>query len=574
MSRRDFIDAVIKQAENPDEFTEILSNHFDTLANNAVVSLGINLNGKKVEDVVGILRTEGIDAVPYYSEKVENLGCFVVDESGIRTPYFSADDCLVCVKDMYNALHKNGIDIKGYALPLCEENLTRCVRPRADRQIDVIQGNLEVKAFIIRQFEEFVKADKIDLKTRFEEKGVLYRGGTLGNQPYAVTTSRCARSVCYATSDMNIASKYADGGFSLDIGYLPINGKKYGFIYEFKSDETYKRYPEYGIEHRREVWGNQEVHETPIFPHRNPLKSVYLQYGTDVIQIADENGYLSADWKKFAELHSVYSANEKNDRMVKRANMLKDMLDSGDDVSISYVKKTDLANDDVCSSRLDGYVFCDNIKNGGREIENANITAVSLPKDFETVQFTGNLVLDNVEGLPNKKLDLSKCSGIIKLSNLDLRHCDELILPEKCATLVLHNVQLPSNQKCLGIKECKNFVLFNQDLSGLEELTFPKVENNIRFWGHNMMPELVDVSNVSNLTDLNEKTNLDFSQTQKLIVDSVSMVVWKEEKIAVLCKTMARDNVEDLEKTLPKTKGKSGAFKIKIFNNQNDKSYS
>ena len=28
MSRRDFIDSVIMQAENPDEFSEILSNHY------------------------------------------------------------------------------------------------------------------------------------------------------------------------------------------------------------------------------------------------------------------------------------------------------------------------------------------------------------------------------------------------------------------------------------------------------------------------------------------------------------------------------------------------------------------
>lgn len=572
MSRRDFIDSVIMQAENPDEFSEILSNHFDALANNAVVSLGINLNGKKVEDVVNALRVEGIDAVPYYSEKVENSDCFVVDESGIRTPYFSADDCLVCVKDMYNALHKNGIDIRGYALPLCEENLTRCVRPRADRQIDVIQGNSNIRAFITHQFEEFAKADKIDLKAKSNEKGVLYRGGTLGNQPYAITTSRCARSVCYATPDINIASKYADGGFSLDIGYLPIDGKKYGFIYEFKSDEAYKRYPEYGIEHRKELQSNQEMHETPIFPHRNPLKSVYLQYGKDIVQIADEKGYVSEDWKKFAELHGVLSANEKNDRMVKRANKLKDALDRGEDVSVSYVKKTGLANEDVNNSRLDGYVFGDNIKDGGREIKDANITAVSLPKDFENVRFSGNLILDNVDGLKSKKLDLSKCTGIIKLSNLDLRHCDELILPEKCDVLVLHNVQLPQNQKYLGVKECKNFVLFDQDLSGLEKLKFPKVENNIRFWGHNRMPELVDVSGVLNLTDLNEKKNLDFSKTQNLIIGGESMAVWRDEKIAILRKTMTCENAENMKVDSPKTKTESDVLKMKILNNQNSKS--
>ena len=48
MITNDVIDNVSKQAINEDGFREILSNHFDGLDNDVVISLGINFKNTKI----------------------------------------------------------------------------------------------------------------------------------------------------------------------------------------------------------------------------------------------------------------------------------------------------------------------------------------------------------------------------------------------------------------------------------------------------------------------------------------------------------------------------------------------
>ncbi len=526
---------IMKNVIDSKEFQEIISNHFENLKDPVVISIGINPN-TKVEDVVNTLQQAGMKAVPYYSDKAIDDTCFIVDDTGIRSPYVSADDSLLVVKDIYNALKAKGIPIRGYALPMNAENLTRCITPKDDRQIDIICGNQEIKDFIYRQLNLVKETPKIDIKAKADNKTSLYRGGTLGNQPYAITGSRCARNVCYATPDIMIASKYADGGFSTGVGYLPIDGKKYGFIYEFETDGKYKKYSEYGIEHRKEMEAGEEIHETPIFPHKNPLKAIYLQYGEDVIQIADKKGYFSNDWERFAQLHEVYSQNEKNNIMINRINNLKEDINAGRECVVPYSQQT-IENNEIYINKtqadieiLEHFIFRQNISDD-LHIKNANLSSINLPNVFNKVEFEGNLTLKNISGLKHRVLDLSKCNGDIFLENIDLSECDNLILPKQCNRLCLSNVKLPQNVKSLDIEKCNDFILFNQDLSSIEKIKFPRVNNKIRFWGRNIMPQTVDISNISVITEAKEKENLDFSKTEKLITkDSF----WIHEKVEIL----------------------------------------
>ena len=69
---------------------------------------------------------------------------------------------------------------------------------------------------------------------------------------------------------------------------------------------------------------NDEMYETPVFVHKNPLKAVYLKFGDKTVLIADEQGYIDENWEKFANLHNPKSINDKNDMMIERVNNIKD----------------------------------------------------------------------------------------------------------------------------------------------------------------------------------------------------------------------------------------------------------
>ena len=177
MITNDDIDNVIKQAINEDGFREILSNHFDGLDNDVVISLGISFKNTKIEDVVNLLRKNGIDAVPFYSERVKEKNRFVVDDTGIKSPCLSAKDSLEYVKDVYNILSDAGIDIIGYALPMDNKNLVDATHPNGNRQIKVTE-NADEMEFIADQLKQVKDMDEVII-TEEVKKGSLFRGGTL-----------------------------------------------------------------------------------------------------------------------------------------------------------------------------------------------------------------------------------------------------------------------------------------------------------------------------------------------------------------------------------------------------------
>lgn len=119
---REFIKEVIGQSENGVHLQDMFSDHFDYLNEPVSVSLGVHMEEKTLEDVVKMLRTGGIDALPYYDPQVkDNLNCFVVDGSGIRSPILEPKDAIAATADMINVLSSNGLRT-GLAIPVSKES--------------------------------------------------------------------------------------------------------------------------------------------------------------------------------------------------------------------------------------------------------------------------------------------------------------------------------------------------------------------------------------------------------------------------------------------------------------------
>ena len=95
MSNRDYIDNILEQSAYKDELREVFSDHFDDITQPVSMSLGVYMDGKRIDEIVSMLRKEGIDAMPYYDPKAaENPNAFIVDGTGVRSPFFEPQDAI------------------------------------------------------------------------------------------------------------------------------------------------------------------------------------------------------------------------------------------------------------------------------------------------------------------------------------------------------------------------------------------------------------------------------------------------------------------------------------------------
>ncbi len=488
ITSRSYIEDVIGRSADKEKLRAVFSDHFDDLSAPVSVSLGLYSNEKNVGDIVKLLRSNGIDAVPYYDKRVkDDLGCFVVDGTGIRSPFLNPKDAVKATADICEIMNADGISTSR-ALPVSRQNLIPAVDHTYDGQIiDIARNNpneRDVDLFLAERLNS--ASNEMQAVSPVSVKGRLYRGATLGDKPYALTFHRRPRDAAYATKDFAMAATYADGEKGAGFKYKKVNGKAYGFIYEFKEREGQQYYGMAGVEKpegSEECVGhpdNRPDYETLVFPDRNPLTAVYLNVGGKVVQIADANGYISKDWEKFAKLHTPYNVSEKNDYMVERMNR-----QISEPYAASYERKSAALDNDAVSLTPDlyGLAFGRSVKElreadkkYNYEINNANFSAVTLPEETPSVRFTGDLFLTGCSAPKEMKtLDLSDCTGIIGLTACDLTNVDKFIFPKKCNVLFLSNVKLPEGCTLdFGKMKCNGLTFENQDLSGVGKLIEPE----------------------------------------------------------------------------------------------------
>ena len=490
MSNKEFIDGVVAQSAYSDELREVFSDHFDDVTQPVSMSLGVYMDGRRIDEVVGMLRKNGIDAMPYYDPKAaENPNAFIVDGTGVRSPFFEPKDAVRAAADVFETMKQNGLSTSR-ALPVTRDNLIPAITHVYDNKtIDVARNNeseADVDAFVSKQLNAVGKMPAVAPKS-----GKLYRGGTLGDKPFALTFHRCQRDAAYATKDFAMAATYADGVKGAGLHYKQTDGKTYGFIYEFEPKEGQRYYSMAGIERPEgsaECVGhtdNRDDYETLIVPERNPLSAIYLKVDDKIVQIADEKGFASKDWERFSQLHAPRNISENNDFMAARRNW------QLTDFTVSKYEKSDTPLPDNYQSYtpdIRGLVFGDSIKtsDGKSEIGNASFASVKLP-DSGNLNFTGDFFANNCT--VGKTLDLSRCTGIVGLCDCDLSHIESIKYPEQCNVFFLSNVKLPENGTLdLGKMKCRALTLEDQDCTKLKRLNLPE-NAQIKLKGSTKLPE-------------------------------------------------------------------------------------
>jgi len=88
MSNKELIDGVVAQSAYSDELREVFSDHFDDVTQPVSMSLGVYMDGRRIDEVAGMLRKNGIDAMPFYDPKAaENPNLLSLTERACVRPF-------------------------------------------------------------------------------------------------------------------------------------------------------------------------------------------------------------------------------------------------------------------------------------------------------------------------------------------------------------------------------------------------------------------------------------------------------------------------------------------------------
>ena len=336
------IDLIASKSKYPNDFKQFLCGNFDGLDKPCSISMGIEY-GTDIDVLFDKLSNKELNAVRSDKQEKLDINKILVGEKGIETPILSPREALEMAVQIHDVL-KDESAIRGFALPKTPESLCY-TSTNTSSQINVSkelecnsksdelttmleEKGLTVDEFISKQLKEGMGYPEIDTAETTEKNFCksLYRGGTLGANPYAVVASMRAKDCAYATPDMKLA-KYYSHGLEGNYDRAKVDGLyvDYGFIYEFEAKEDQRYFCNYGIEEGGDFSKGGEyseesselLYETPVFAHQNPLKNIYLVANDKVVKITNDKGeYLNKDWENFAQLHETHirkgTANEKN----------------------------------------------------------------------------------------------------------------------------------------------------------------------------------------------------------------------------------------------------------------------
>lgn len=348
------------------EIRHSLSNYFEDLSEPVAVAITIRSDKGSVEDIrdfspthvhklVNSLREKGIDAVSFLDSQAADPSKFVVNQNGVLCPFMNPEDALKATILIETLAKDQGYNIVGHANPLSEKNLLYVsghkMKTNRDQHIIDVKGAhpdqakfeaLETtygnyKDFINKKINEAyasseqVNFDDIDRKNVYENGGeFLFRGGSLGANPYAVISEFNSRKVAHSSSAASISAGYSGkdrnastlGGAVYD---QTESGIGYGFIYKFHSlGDDQKYYANVGLEtgynphkfndalnsvHPTPWAPRGPIYEAPVLPHHNKLASIYVHLGDPsenrLFEVPlDENGQIKdPEWRAFFEMH-------------------------------------------------------------------------------------------------------------------------------------------------------------------------------------------------------------------------------------------------------------------------------
>ncbi len=198
------IDEIISHSRYSEKLKPYINNHFLGLDRPTSVSIGITTKDSQTiskdatekkfsnEDVSAlqkIYKSQGIDIVDTSSEACSDPNKFIIDQSGIQTPFLSPEEALRATVDIYDIQKQSGVSEVGFILPktkgsLCKSsNFTGRVidindeiknNPQSQKMLN--DRGISADEFIAKQLEESQQLPSIDVSSKYAEGTSIYRG--------------------------------------------------------------------------------------------------------------------------------------------------------------------------------------------------------------------------------------------------------------------------------------------------------------------------------------------------------------------------------------------------------------
>lgn len=455
---------MLEDVEYSPKTKKALSNYFDGLAEPVSLFIGTyDLNSSLAKETsrdgdnslilktVEVLRKNGIDAVPFFDESAKSPDKVVVSKTGLQTPFVAPENAKAETANLLNILENNGIESLGFVTPNTEKQLlypaTNDDIMNENKVIDIEKANPDPEKFqqIMKEkgpsfINEMLdtalnspdlkdlgngKALEMDIQNRLNGCKTLYKGATQGANVFAVISPYEARNVPHASPKLVIAKSYSGLGNNASskggATYIDKESERsYGFVYEIEARDDQKYYANIGLETAdAELQNSENFFETPIMPHRNKVKAIYLHCGSK------EDGFLfkipenDARWQDFMALHEP-SDNTIFGYLAERRKQQKDdaktaghtvayelnknqELDTPNYHDLSEVKIVDFLKSiskkvDITEDENGRLIIKGNVDLSRLDIE-------TLPKDFAKIKIEGSLNLNGNEKLEISSLD-------------------------------------------------------------------------------------------------------------------------------------------------------------------------
>ena len=394
MLTKDDIEQELAKSEHSEQIRKSLSNYYDGLNENVAVAIDFRnadrgMRPENVQAVVSLLREQGIDAVSFMDKEAASPDKYIITESGVLCPNMKPEDALKATVYLEDLLLKNDYKILGHANPQTAKSLiytsSRAIGVDNDKvlisntsnskAIDIKEAHPNIeefnkieakhggdyKSFIDEMVADaYAKSETVDfnemsIKNVYEDGGkYLYRGGSLGNNPYATISEYNSRKVAHSSPAIEISGSFSGkGGTSSSKGgaFYPQTSDdiQYGFIYEFESmgdEQIY--YHNVGLEEgdkprilsdTNKDWNGHDgqIYETPVLPHHNKVHAIYLHVGKQgenkLYSIPlDENGNIADEkWRDFFAMHEP-----SDDKVVGYVADRQDKIKSSPDVAYEF----------------------------------------------------------------------------------------------------------------------------------------------------------------------------------------------------------------------------------------------
>lgn len=440
---------------------------------------------------VEILRKNGIDAVPFFDESAKSPDKVIVSKTGLQTPFVAPEKAKEEAANLLSILENNGLESLGFVTPNTEKQL---LYPAinddimdANKIINIEKANPDLEkfqqimkengaSFINDMLDNALNSSdlkslggditaEMDKENQLHGSKTLYKGATQGANVFAVISPFEARNVPHASPKLTIAKGYSGLGINASskggATYVDKESERsYGFIYEIEALDDQKYYANVGLETASEELKNSEQYfETPVMPHRNKVKAVYLHCGTKTEDFLFKIPENDPRWQDFMALHEP-SDNTIFGYLADRRKQQKDdakaaghtiayefnkhqELDIPDYRDLSEVKTINLLKS--IAKKVDVHEDENGILIVNGDVDLSNLDIKKLPNDFSKIKINGLLKLSGNDQLEISSLDQlpETTKGVVSYSGANLSFGDlsqtssEEMIAKLCGTQAL-----------------------------------------------------------------------------------------------------------------------------------------